>query len=124
MNQAVDENPSVGSTPTSPAYCTVVELATHLALNQKIPGSRPGGTTKIKKVKKIILSIKPEILMNEDGIYTIFDSNNKGGAIMSDLDPSKAMEKFKEATHLACAVRTLMEFKGHSGKNFYIPEFI
>ena len=75
-------------------------------------------------MKKIIINIKPEILIDEDGNYTIFDSNNKGGAIVSDMDPFNAMSKFKEATHMACAVRTLIEMKEINGKNFYIAEFI
>jgi len=74
---------------------------------------------------KTIIKIKPIIFESEDG-YTIFDSNCKGGAIISDKDKTVAMEKFKEASHLACAVKSLMEFKIEKGieNNFYIPEFI
>ena len=74
-------------------------------------------------MKKVIIKVKPETYRDDDGIYTIFDGNNKGGAIMSSNDPFEAMRKFKEATHLAYAVRTLIEMK-NNGKIFYIPEFI
>lgn len=74
-------------------------------------------------MNKVIIKIKPKIHRGEDGEYSIIDENNKGGAIVWDMDPFKAMEKFKEASHLVVAVRTLMEMsKGM--KNFYIAEFI
>lgn len=72
-------------------------------------------------MKKIIVEIKPITIRDEDGNYTIFDSRNKGGAIISDCDPFVAMEKFKEGTILAWAVKNLMNFPQ---KEWYVPNFI
>lgn len=73
-------------------------------------------------MKKVIIKITPTIFKDEYGNYTIFDGNSKGGAIVSDLNPFVAMEKFKEATILAFAVRNLLAM-GKS-MNWHIPEFI
>lgn len=71
-------------------------------------------------MKKVIVEIKPIIII-ENGNCTIFDSRNKGGAIISDYDPFVAMEKFKEATNLSFAVRNLLNF--HT-KTWWLPKFI
>ena len=42
---------------------------------------------------------------------------------MSDKDPFVAMSKFKEATHLACVVKTLLEMQKENSKNFYVADF-
>ncbi len=76
---------------------------------------------------KVIIKVKAKTLFDiESNQYTIFYENNKGGAIISDVDPFKAMEKFKEVTHLCMAVRTLMEKleTEYKTENFYIAEFI
>ena len=78
-------------------------------------------------MKKVTIKVKAKILFDEDfNLFTIFDENNKGGAIVSDTDPFKAMEKFKEATHLCTAARTLLEKleTEHKTDNFYVAEFI
>lgn len=77
------------------------------------------------KYKKVIIKVIPTTLRDDEGNYTIFDSNNKGGAIISDMDPLRAMGKFKEATHLCMAVMTLMEKLETKYKtdNFYVAEF-
>lgn len=76
-------------------------------------------------MKKVIIKVIPITVIDEEGNYTIFDSNHQGGAIISDMDPFRAMEKFKEATHLCMAVRTLMEKLDTEYKtdNFYIAKF-
>jgi hypothetical protein len=71
-------------------------------------------------MEMITLKIKPEMLRGTDGSYTIHDGENKGGAIISDMDPFEAMRKFKEATNLSCAVKTLLEFKNGV---YYVAEF-
>jgi hypothetical protein len=75
---------------------------------------------------KVIIDIKPIMVKNEDNKYTIFDTLNKGGAIVSNMDPLIAMENFKEGTNLGLAVKTLMQYKEEKGldNNFYIANFI
>jgi len=75
-------------------------------------------------MEKVIMKFKPELIVGEDGNYTVVDFKNKGGAIVFDKDPVVALAKFKEATELACALRTFMEMCKRNGKNFYIAEFI
>jgi hypothetical protein len=72
-------------------------------------------------MEKVIVEIKPMIIVDEDGRHTIFDPKNKGGAIVSDVDPFVAMEKFKEATYLAFAVWNLLNF---NAKLWRLPNFI
>lgn len=70
-------------------------------------------------MNRIKIKITPKIIRDDNGKYIIIDTNNKGGAIISDFDPFIAMKKFKEATILACSVRTLSNNDG----NFYVADF-
>jgi len=69
-----------------------------------------------------MIKVIPKTLRDDEGNYTIYDGNNKGGAIISDKDPFEAMKKFKEGMQLCVAVRNLMEMK-EGGKNWCIIEY-
>lgn len=74
-------------------------------------------------MKKKFVKIKSTFFIGHDGSYTMFETTNpvNGGAIISGTDPLEVVKRFKEATCLAYAVRSLTEFK--NGGNFYIPVF-
>lgn len=65
------------------------------------------------------------MLTDDEGNFTIYDESKNSGAIISNKDPFIAMEKFKEATNLCLAVKTLLDFEIGMGdrNNIYIPEF-
>jgi hypothetical protein len=77
---------------------------------------------KINEMERVIIKVEPVTLRDDEGNYTIYDGNNKGGAIISDKDSFEAMKRFKEAMQLCVAVRTLIEMK-EGGKNFYMIEY-
>lgn len=71
-------------------------------------------------MKKV--EVKPTIIRDDEGNYTIVDLERNGGAIISDLDPFVALSKFKEATYLAFAVRNFLSF-ANGGSDWRIPVF-
>lgn len=76
-------------------------------------------------MKKVFVKIEPIIVKDSvNNCYTIFDRSNKGGAIISDSVKRKAIEKFKEASELACFAKTLIELNSNLSKNIYVPKFI
>lgn len=75
-------------------------------------------------MKKVIIKVRPTVLEStEDKLFTIYDSNNKGGAIISDTSKEKALEKFKEASKLACAVKTLTN-RANGINEYYEIEYL
>lgn len=76
------------------------------------------------KMKKVVIEIKPIIVKDlSNNCYTIFDKSNSG-AIISDSVKSMAIEKFKEASIIACFAKTLIEHQNNLSKNIYVPKFI
>lgn len=79
----------------------------------------------VNEMNKKVIKIKVESRMirdEETGLYTIYSTiPEKGGAVVSDLDPVIAMKKFKEAMILSFSVRNLKAFS--TGELWWIPVF-